>query len=138
MNSLYLDTNFFIYLSDKISPFYKTVTKFLKNCSENNIPVVTSAETVQEIIHLAKNTKQLDKGLKMAKKCLKIVDTLLPIDKNVINIYLKYASVYRNSDSRDLIHLAVCVENKIDKIVTFDADFAKFKEIKILMPQTTI
>ena len=131
MNSLYLDTNFFIYLSDKISPFYKTVTKFLKNCKANNTSVVTSAETIQEIIHLAKNTKQLDKGLKMAKNCLKVADTMLPVNKDVIRTYLKYASVYKNSGSRDIIQLAVYIENKIDKIVTFDRDFAKFKEIKI-------
>lgn len=77
---------------------------------------------------------QLDKGLKMAKKCLKIVSTILPVNKEAIGIYLKYASVYKSAGSRDLIHLAVCLENKIDKIATFDKDFTKFKELKILNP----
>ncbi len=135
MNSLYLDTNFFIYLSDKTSPIYKICAKFLGYCRKNNILTVTSVETIQEIIHLAKNTKQLDKGLRTSKICLKIVDDILPINETVIGNYLRYASTYKSAGSRDLIHLAVCIENKINKIVTFDRDFAKFKEIDILHPQ---
>lgn len=134
MNNLYLDTNFFLYLSDKSSPFHPTCTKFLRHCQKENILISTSAETIQEIIHYTKNTKQLEKGLKAAKQALSLVKVLLPVNKSTIDLYLKYAAIYKNASSRDLIHLAVCVENKIDKIITFDKDFAKFKEIKILLP----
>ena len=131
MNRLYFDTNFFLYLSDKSSPFRQRCTKFIKYCKEEKILISTSAETIQEIIHYTKNIKQSEQGLKAAKKTLNLLDEFIAIDKSIINTYLKCASVYKNAGSRDLIHLAVCIENKIDKIVTFDQDFAKFKEIKI-------
>lgn len=135
MNSLYLDTNIFIYLSDKTEPHHKICTQLIRECRKNSIQIITSAETIQEIIHLAKNTKQLTKGIKMSKNCLKIVEYILPVNEEVINIYLQFTAKYRNAGSRDLIHLAVCVENKVDRVVTFDKDFTKFKEIKILHPQ---
>lgn len=132
MNRLYFDTNFFLYLSNKSSPFHQSCIKFIKYCKEEKILVSTSAETIQEIIHYTKNIKQLEQGLKAAKKALNLLDEFFTIDKSIINTYLEYASVYKNASSRDLIHLAVCIENKIDKIITFDQDFAKFKELKIL------
>jgi len=134
MDSVYLDTNFFIYLADKSSPFYSQCFEFLKYSEKSDIAVVTSAETVQEIIHLAKNTKQLSKGIKIAQNCLKIVNELLPIDQSTITTYLEKTSTYRTSSSRDLIHLAVCLENKLAKMVTFDNDFTKFSEIKAVQP----
>lgn len=100
--------------------------------------LVTSAETVQEIIHLSKNTKRLARGIKVAKIAIHLVNELLPINQEVIKSYLKYVATYRNSGSRDLIHLAVCVENKIGTLVTFDRDFSKFKEVKTLHPQDVI
>lgn len=138
MNRLYFDTNFFLYLSNKSSPFNRSCARFIKYCKEEKILISTSAETIQEIIYYTKNIKQLGRGLKASKQTIKLADEFLSIDKSIINTYLKYTSIYKNASSRDLIHLAVCIENKIDEIVTFDADFAKFKEIKILIPQTAI
>lgn len=138
MNNLYLDTNFFLYLSDSSSTFYQECFRLVKHCKKNKIPLVTSTETIQEIIHFTKNTKQLEKGIKVAQKTLQLISEILPVNKRTIEIYLEKSSIYKTSSSRDLIHLAVCLENKIDKIVTFDKDFTRFKEIKILRPQDII
>ncbi|MBI2315182.1 type II toxin-antitoxin system VapC family toxin [Candidatus Daviesbacteria bacterium] len=135
MNSLYLDTNIFLYLSDKSSPYYLSCFKFIKFCKKEKILLLTSTETIQEIIHYSKNVKQVKEGLEAAKQTLQLLSGLLPIDQSIIEIYLKYVSIYKNASSRDLIHLAVCLENKINKIVTFDKDFKKFKEITLLQPQ---
>lgn len=135
MNNIYLDTNFFLYLSEPSSSFHQDCLRLVKHCKKNKIPLVTSTETIQEIIHFTKNTKQLEKGIKVAQKTLQLINEILSVNKTTIEIYLEKTSTYKTSSSRDLIHLAVCLENKIDKIVTFDKDFARFKEIKILQPQ---
>lgn len=135
MTNLYLDTNFFLYISKKTSPFYKDCANLIDYCSKNQIKISTSCETIQEIIHLAKNTKVLDKGISASKKTIKLIDELLPLTKDVIRIYLDLAQKYRSSTSRDLVHLASCLENNIDKIITHDSDFKKFKEVKSLTPE---
>ena len=135
MNNLYLDTNLFLYLSESSSPYHQECLKLIKYCQKNKIALVTSTETIQEIIHFTKNTKQLEKGLKVAQKTLQLVSELLPINQTTIEIYLKKTSIYKTSSSRDLIHLAVCLENKIDSVITFDKDFERFGEIKAIKPK---
>jgi predicted nucleic acid-binding protein len=138
MNSFYLDTNFFLYLSDKTSPFNLRCRQFIKNSKHQGHLLLTSTETIQEIIHYSKNIKQLHLGLKVAEETLNLVTELLPVSLRTIDIYLKYAALNKNASSRDLIHLAVCIENKLNKIVTFDSDFRKFKEVDIITPKEAV
>lgn len=135
MNSLYLDTNIFIYLADKSSIFYKDCLDFINFCQNKKIIITTSTETIQEIIHYAKNTKQLPKGLTVARSALKLVDEIFTINKKTIEIYLEQTEKYPSRTSRDIIHLSVCMENRLDKIITFDKDFKLFKKLKTFQPQ---
>lgn len=135
MTILYLDTNFFLYASKRSSPFHKDCIALIKYGKKNQIKICTSCETIQEIIHLAKNTKVLTKGILVSKKTIKLTDELLPLTKEVIEIYLNLAKKYKSAISRDLVHLATCVENKITAVITFDRDFSKFKEVKAMTPK---
>lgn len=135
MMNLYLDTNFFLYISKKGSPFYKDCLALIKHCSKNQIKLYTSCETIQEVIHLAKNTKTLPQGIQISKKTIALTNELTPLTREVINIYLGFVEKYKSATSRDLVHLASCVENKIGIIITHDSDFRKFKEVKALKPE---
>lgn len=137
-DELYLDTNIFIYLSDKTSIYFKECSDLINYCHKNKILISTSTETIQEIIHYSKNTKQLKEGLIVAKKVLKLIDNIYSITKISVEIYLENAEVYTNVKSRDLIHLSVCQENKIDKIITYDKEFKQFKKLKALGPSEII
>lgn len=131
----YLDTNIFIYLADKKSPYHKFCSKLIKYFQKHQIRFTTSTETFQEIIHYAKNTKQLSTGIIIAEKTLELVDGIYSIDKSTIEIYLQKARIYGNAKSRDIIHLSVCLENNIGCIISYDKEFRQFKEVKILKPE---
>lgn len=138
MNQVYLDTNIYIYLSQKNSPFNKICRLLIKNCKQKNINIVTSVETIQEIIHYAKIYNQLSAGLKIAKKVLELTDFLLGVEREIIEKYLffiqKY-SHYQKIDSRDFIHLSLAVSNNIKTIITYDKAFKIFKEINSVIPE---
>lgn len=134
-NNLYLDTNIFLYLSQPNSEYHKECQELIRECKKANTTLLTSAETIQEIIYYSKNVKQLSKGLKAAKTTLTTVDELLPIDSSTIEIYLEKTKVYKSATSRDVLHLSTCITNKVDLIVTHDRDFRKFKEVKALKPK---
>ncbi len=108
---------------------------FLSEVQAKDYKVVTSAETIQEIIYLAKNQNDLSKGLETAHKTLEIAKILFSITPNTCQIYLENVAKYPNRSSRDLIQLSSCIENQIETIVTYDKDFQKFKEITALTPQ---
>ncbi len=135
---LYLDTNIFIYLADNSSQFNKSCRDLIKFCQKHKIRIITSTETFQEIIHYAKNTKQLTSGIIIAEKVLLLTDGIYSIDKKTIEVYLKQVRKYPSAKSRDLIHLAVCLENGIAEIVTFDKDFKQFKEIRTITPDNLL
>lgn len=134
MAAVYLDTNIFLYLTNKRSLFYQSCWQFLQYCKENNLFIVTSAETIQEIIHYSQNLKKLGKGLEAAKQVFKVISQLLVVDRNVIDLYLELIKKYSRVASRDILHLAASLENSVDFIITYDRDFKKFRQITSLTP----
>lgn len=135
MNSVYIEANVFIYLSDKKSPFYPTASILIKSLKENKIYILTSTETIQEIIHFSQNIKQVLIGLKTAKKIFEIADEILAVDQETVTIYLDLVKKHKNIKSRDSLHVAVCIKNKIDGLISYDSDFKKFRQIKSLTPE---
>mgnify|MGYP001587884323 CR=1 FL=1 len=127
---LYLDTNVFLYASYRENRFYEDATSLLKRFSTREVPITTSSETLQEIIHYAKNLKRLKLGLKVCRKLLEIVSEPLPVNTIIIEGFLKIVEKYPRLESRDCLHLAVCLENNVDALVTEDKHLGKVKEVK--------
>ena len=63
------------------------------------------------------------------------MDELYILDRKTVENYLTIVNKYRNRESRDFIHLATCINQKIGTIITYDHGFKKFKEIKVFTPQ---
>ncbi|MBI2641507.1 PIN domain-containing protein [Candidatus Roizmanbacteria bacterium] len=138
MTTLYLDANIFFYLAEKSSLFYKSCSEFLRYCKKHSISIITSAETVQEILHYSKQTKQLGRGIRIIRSSLKLINYLCPVDKEIIEEYLNLASKYVTLDSRDLIHLATGIKNQdvVDYIITYDKKLHTVKDMKSIAPET--
>ena len=132
---IYFDTNIFIYLSDENSAYFLQVKDLIQYCEDNKIKIATSVETIQEIIHFSINTKDLSFGFSTANKTLDLVDELFNLDSKTIENYLTIVNKYKNRESRDFIHLATCLNQKLTIIITYDRGFKKFKEIKALTPK---
>lgn len=136
--TVYFDTNIFIYLSTVTSAHHKTCRQLLTLCLDKKFQIVTSVETVQEIIHYSKNIKELEFGLMIAEFVLTTVDTLLPLSPSIVQTYLDNAALYFSPSSRDLIHLSTCQEQEIKTMVTSDNDFSKFVDIDAYTPSQFI
>ena len=128
---------FFLYLYNPQEPFYSTITQFITVCTDKSYSLVTSTETIQEIIHYSINIKQRSLGLALSQLSLQVIDDLLPVDKDIIHTYLELSEKYSSMSSRDLLHAAVCVNLKLD-IITCDKDLRKVKEISVYKPEEFI
>ncbi len=131
----YIDSNIFILAANKSALLHHNCQQFLKKINKESLAVTTSFETVQEIIHACRGYLNNRLGIKICQNILKIISEPLIINHEVITTYLKYAKKYENVDSQDLIHLACCVVYGIDRVVTYDKHFDKFKEIRTLKPE---
>lgn len=130
----YVDTNVFIYRTQKESPYFDECKKFLDLAIKGDISITTSVETLQEVIHVFQRNNQHSLGLKVAKLIFEQNADLLDVDTYVIEKYLYFAEKYPESDSRDLLHLAVCSYNGIRPIITIDKDFKTYKEVVAMRP----
>lgn len=130
--SLYVDTNIFIYSQDRQSEYYDVCQQFFARYTAD---ISTSVETIQEIIHFSVNTKQRDKGILLAKAVPEICPQILSITTETVSLYLQKVQEHPTSTSRDVIHLASCLENDICTLVSYDKDFRKFTEIRVVTPE---
>ena len=132
---LYFDTNIFVYAADTKSP-YRAITKnLIEYCVQQSIPIQTSTETIQEIVHLGKYSKTLNNALIVARETMTIVEQLLAVNKEVIQRYLRLVAKYPRLESRDLIHLASCVEFHVPHLVTYDKKLKHCTEVKVSTPE---
>ncbi|OGM26133.1 hypothetical protein A3D00_01680 [Candidatus Woesebacteria bacterium RIFCSPHIGHO2_02_FULL_38_9] len=127
---IYIDTNVFIYANDKGSRFYKNAVSLLKLLASKDLNITTSTEAFQEIVHVAKKLKQVVRGVELCDKILKVIPNPISIDLVIIKKFLKMIKIYPFLESRDLLHLAVCLEKKADSLITEDEKLRRVKGIR--------
>lgn len=130
----YLDANIFIYANNPDDPYYRACSGVLKAVALKNKMAVTSTETIQEIIFYSQKFKDVDAGIYIAKEILKIVPRILPVDLKVVHKYITLVGEYPKMDSRDSLHVAVCLSNGITSIISVDKGFDGVKEINRIDP----
>lgn len=125
---LYLDANVFIYASEPASPLYSQAKALIRNVISKRLEATTSVETIQEIIHVSKKFKELEKGIRRSNLILRIIQEPLPVDNDVIREYLRVIREHPSFESRDAIHLATCLRHKIKTLVTEDK---RLREVRL-------
>ncbi len=118
--TIYLDTNVFIYLTNKEAQQHQECLDLIDYCEVNQITTATSVETIQEIIHYAKVNKVLERGIEMAEKVMSNCEIIYPFSTETTSIFLSLVKTYLAPDSRDLVHIATCQEQGITTLITFD------------------
>lgn len=134
MNLCYIDTNIFIYTSDPSSPYYKDCLSLFEAAADKKIFITTSTESIQEIMHVHSRLKEIDKGFALTDAVFMQIPDILAIDLPIIKTLIGLFKKYKTAQSRDLLHVATCVENKIRYLITIDRGFDTFSEIKAMTP----
>lgn len=135
---IYVDTNIFLYAPDNESTYFATCKLFLSRCIKEKIEITTSVETFQEVIHYLRNREMSREAIQICHNIFKIIPLPLSIDATIMMTFLKLVNKYgdiKTLQSRDLLHVAVGIENKIDTIITYDKAMSKIEEIKTLTPE---
>ena len=141
-STYYLDTNIFLYAADVDSPYHKDCRNIIihadTSTGQDPYYIVTSTEVIQEIVHVSQRLGLHEKGLKIAALALKHCQECIAIDLDVVAIYLQLMKKHPTAMSRDIIQVAVCLNQGIQKIITCDKDFDTFKELQILTPSKAV
>lgn len=117
---IFVDSNVFIYAVGRSHPLRAEAQSFFLNSSKKGKRLVTSAEVLQELLHVylpVERTDTLDAALELASKG---VDQIISIDSAAI-LHARYlVDNFPGLTARDLLHLSVCQLHKIKELKSFD------------------
>ena len=119
-----------MYLIGAAHPHKTEVQVILERLIAAGQRLVTDAEVLQEILHRYTAIKRREAIGPAFQVTLDIVDEVIPIGKADV---LRAGEIVQNRGSlsaRDAIHLAVMERNAIRSIVSFDADFDHWPNIR--------
>lgn len=117
---IFVDSNLFIYAVGRPHPLRTEAQNFFIQCREKGARLVTSAEVLQELLHVylpVRRMETLDTALELATLG---IDQIIPIEQDTILLARNLADRFPGLTARDLLHLAVCRINKIKELKTFD------------------
>jgi len=121
---IFVDTNVLMYAVGKEHPLREEAREFFINAVESREVLVSSAETIQELLHAflpVGREATLDAALNLARGRLAQV---WPVE--VEDVFLARTLVDRHPGlgARDLLHLASCQRRQVKRIKTFDRALA--------------
>lgn len=131
-SKFYLDTAPFIYYLEKSDLYFEKIRHFFMSCYSKNIPLVTSAVTVEEycVYPLAHDDKNSVTAFNTFLDGMGIA--VIPVDKQLAFEAAKIRSVYTGFKALDAIHLATTKISGCSKFITNDKQLKQIKDIEVL------
>lgn len=117
---VFVDTSVFVYAVGRSHPLKKEAEQFFLDAVGKKLNLIISAEVLQELLHIylpAERIKTLDAALELATK---VTAEVIDLKKSHVILARSLMVKYPNLSSRDLVHLAVCVDRNLKLLKTFD------------------
>lgn len=117
---IFVDTNVFMYAVGKPHPLQSRAQQFFDESMHNREMLFTSAEVIQELIHVylrMKRPQTLDSALELMDKAAVEV---WPLEEGDVILARRLHEQYPSLEARDLCHLASCQRRGVREIMTFD------------------
>ena len=116
---LFVDTNVFVYAVGRPHPLREPARASLRQHVEAGTPLATSAEVLQELLHVylpVGRLETLDAALMLASD----LTTVLPVDVSDVRAARDLVARHPGLGARDLLHLAVATRHGATAILSFD------------------
>ena len=132
--TLFLDTALFMYAGGREHPLRAPCRAILERVVAGALEATTSAEVVQEILHRFVAIGRPEVGAAMARDVLDAFEPVLPVTHGVMRRMPDLLGRYPALSARDLVHVATCLEEGIEAIVSPDRGFDQVPEIRRIDP----
>jgi predicted nucleic acid-binding protein len=129
-----IDSNVPMYAAGQEHLYRVPCQRVLEKILAGQLHAATSVEVHQEILHRYLSLGQPSKAREVSEDFQYLVPNVLPVTVEEIARARDLSIKYPDLPSRDLIHLAVMLNNGISTIVSADRHFDGLSEIKRLDP----
>ena len=117
---IFVDANVFMYAVGAPHPLRETAVEFLLNARRNNTPLATSAEVLQEMLHVYSSVGKFE----ALNEALTLVEAagveVWPLEKEDVTLAHQLHALHPTLSARDLCHLASCRRRGVSDLMTFD------------------
>ena len=121
---IFVDTSVFMYAVGNSHPLRQPARSFFVACNRDRIPLVTSVEVAQELMHAYLRVGRmatLDAALQLIENCE--ID-IWPLTLEDVMLARRLHDRFPTLGARDLCHLASCRRRGVGDIKTFDQALA--------------
>ena len=121
---IFVDTNVLVYAVGRDHPLREQARSFLQESIAANETLVTSAEVLQELLHIylpVRRVQTLDAALELAEAVIPLVWS---VEAEDVRHARTLAERHPGLKARDLLHLACCKRREVKRIKTFDRALA--------------
>ena len=133
--SIFVDVNVVMYAAGAEHPNRQACQAALNRIVNEEQPAAVSSEVHQEILHRYLSLGLPDKARQVSIRLETLIPTILPVTIADIRRARTLSERYPALTARDLIHVAVMVENGLSCILSTDAHFDQVSEVKRLDPR---
>lgn len=131
----FLDTAIFMYSVGVEHPLREPCRNVIRQVRDGTLDATTSVEVVQEIHHRYRSIRRPDIGQALAQDVMDTFAPVLPVTHAVMRRVAALAERYPRLGSRDLVHVATCIVEGIDTIITPDVGFDVVTEVRRIDPR---
>jgi predicted nucleic acid-binding protein len=132
--TFFIDTAVFMYAAGSEHPLRDPCAEALRRVRARPMSAATSAEVIQEILHRFVLIRRPAIGVQMARAMLDAFGPILPVTHSVMTRVPALLERYPGLATRDLVHVATCLEERIDTIVTTDIALSQVAEVRCIHP----
>lgn len=125
-----IDTNIILYSLGREHPLREPCRKLIARIASGEIAANIDIEVLQEILYVYTYRNERAKGIAVCRYLLDIFPNPFSVTKNDISATISFMDKYPSLVSRDAIHAAVVLNNKLKGIISEDSDFDMIKGLK--------
>ena len=134
MARVFVDANVFLYALGGTGPHRGACRDLLAATGDGIVDAVTSVEVLQEILYVRARRVNASDAAEAVLAAAELVGEVLPVTKEDVLLGARLCQRHERLGSRNAIHAAVMLNNKLHLVVSLDQDFDVLKEITRLGP----
>ena len=141
-NLFFIDSNIVMYARGKAHPYKEPCARLIRQIADGSFQErlgtpLTDSEVFQEILYRYALIGQLEIAISVCKDLSLLGLEILAVGPSEVQKMLELARNYSKARTapRDIVHVAVMVNNGIRRIVTTDKHFDLIKEVVRVDPQ---
>ena len=117
---IFVDTNVFMYAVGRPHPLRSAAREFFVESQLNHAPLCTSAEVLQELLHVYVPVSRLDALDAALSLIARSRVEVWPLELEDVTLARQLIDQFPTLGARDLCHLASCRRRGVSEIKTFD------------------